>query len=155
MSHEIVKSITIKHDTVYITSAVNNIRPLHFQKWEWERASEALVREGRLAALSMIGKNIWDGNFHLYKGTKFCNLFLKAREALPHGLSFMNFDSDIAGEYLGKMVLKLESNISADLTPEVKEMLCRIRTHYLPQIIRNRNIRILYPDFNFLRRCIL
>ena len=123
MSHEIVKSISIKGDTVYVTSATNNVRPLYFSKWKWQRASEILAENGREAAFAMIGKEVWDGNFHLYRGSKLCNLFLKAREALPSKMSFINFDSEIAGKYLGKMVLKLESNIAADLSPEVKEML--------------------------------
>lgn len=123
MSHEIVKSISLKSDKVYVTSAANNVRPLYFDLWEWQRASEVFAQEGREAVFAMIGQEVWDGNFHLYRGSKLCNLFLKAREAFPAKLSFMNFDSEIAGKYLGKMVLKLESDISADLTPEVNEML--------------------------------
>lgn len=58
MSYEIVKSITVKGNDVFITSACNNLRPLTYSKWS---VSGASLNE-------KIGKvllNIMDGEFQL------------------------------------------------------------------------------------------
>ena len=123
MSYEIVKSIVIQSDKVYLTGADSSIRPLSFSKWECTPLSKILVEEGRSALLSRIGEEVWNGNMHLQKGSKLCNLFLTARNAFPAGWSFMTFDGKTAGAYLAKMVEKLEKEPSADLSSDVEEML--------------------------------
>lgn len=58
MSYEIVKSITVKGNDVFITSACNNLRPLTYSKWS---VSGASLNE-------KIGKvllNIMDGELQL------------------------------------------------------------------------------------------
>ena len=123
MSHEIVKSISIKKDKVFINSADSSVRPLHYYKWECSTISDILVKEGREAALARIGRAFWDGEFHLNKGSGLNNLFLQARSALPHNLSFNNYDGEVAGQFLAKMVMKLEKDPYADLSGDVKDML--------------------------------
>ena len=125
MSYEIVKSIVLKdkEQQVWLNSADSSVRPLSFSSWECKGLSEIYQKEGREAVLARIGKDVWDGNLHLYQGNKMCKLFLAAREALPDGLSFMNFDGQAAGKYLAKAVMKLEENPKADLTAEVEALL--------------------------------
>lgn len=123
MSYDIVKSIVLEKDKVYLTSADSSLRPLTFSKWEVKTFSDILAKEGKEAVLARIGQNIWDGNYKLYKGTKLCNLFLQAKEALPNELHFSNTDSKAAGEYLASAVIKLELNPSTDLTEDVNSLL--------------------------------
>lgn len=126
MSYEIIKGITIKRDKVYLTSADSSVRPLDFHQWECETLSQTLSEDGREALLARIGKNVWEGDFRLNKGNKLCDLFLKARSALPGNLSWHNYYGETAGEYLAKMVLKLENDPSADLSDEIGQMLERM-----------------------------
>lgn len=124
MSHEIVKRISIKQNKVYLTSADSSLRPLHFSRWECESLSKILAEEGRSTLLARIGQEVWNGNIHLRKGSsKLCDLFLTARDTLPRSLSWSNYDSKTAGEYLARMVTKLEKDPHADLSSDVKEML--------------------------------
>ena len=123
MSFDYVKSIVIKDEKVYLTSADSSVRPLHFHKWECETFSKMLQNEGREPMLARIGQNIWDGNYKLYKGSKLCNLFLQAKETLPSNLNFNNMDSKAAGEYLASAVMKLEINPRADLIENVNKLL--------------------------------
>lgn len=46
MSFEYVKSITIKDDKVYFTSADSSVRPLDFHRWEVSGLSKILQQEG-------------------------------------------------------------------------------------------------------------
>lgn len=125
MSYEIVKSIVLKDKdkSVWLNSADSSVRPLHFSTWECKGLSDIYQKAGREAVLALIGKDVWDGNLHLYQGNKLCNLFLTAREALPRDLSFMNFDGKTAGEFLGQAVAKLEKNSRADLSEDVNALL--------------------------------
>lgn len=123
MSHEIVKSISIKDGKVYLTSADSSIRPLYFSRWECTPLSNILSEEGRDALYAKIGEEMWDGNLKMYQGSKLCNLYLESRNAFPSGMNFMSFDSRAAGEVLGKMVTALEKDPSADLSGYVKQAL--------------------------------
>jgi len=125
VSYEIVKRISIEDDKVYVTSADSSIRPLYFSSSEWNSFSKILAEEGRDALLGKIGKEVWDGNLHLRKGSKLCNLFMDALDAMPADLNFSNYDSLTAGEYLGKMVTKLESDPEVDLSSDVEDMLAK------------------------------
>lgn len=123
MSYEIVKSIAITKDKVFLTGADSSLRPLHFNRWECESLSEILREQGREALYAIIGEEVWNGNMHLRQGNKLCKLYLKARDAFPRGLSFSNYDSKTAGTYLGKMVSALEQDPHTDLSPFVDEAL--------------------------------
>lgn len=123
MSHEIVKSIAVKGDKVFLTSADSSLRPLYFKKWECTSFSKVLVDKGKEALYALIGKEVWDGNLELRSGSKLCNLYRKARNAFPSGLNFMSLDSKAAGDFLGKMVSSLEANPFADLSGYVKQAL--------------------------------
>lgn len=122
MSHEIVKSITIQDDKVFLTSADSSLRPLDFNRWECTSLSQILAEKGRDALYATIGKEVWNGNMELRQGSKLCKLFLEARNALPSGLSFLSLESKAAGEFLGKMVSRLEANPLADLSGYVKQV---------------------------------
>lgn len=123
MSYELIRGITVEQDKVYLTSADSNVSPRMFAKWECEPFSKILAEEGRDALLAKIGEEVWNGEIQLQRGNKLCKLFLAAREALPADMNFSNYDSKTAGEYLGKMVAKLERDPAADLSADVQEML--------------------------------
>lgn len=123
MSHEIVKSISIKKDKVFLTSADSSLRPLHFHRWECEGLSEILREKGRVALLASIGEDIWSGNLHLRRGNKLCQLFLEARNAFPRDMHYTTFDCKTAGSFLGQMVSALEKDPSSDLSVFVQRAL--------------------------------
>lgn len=123
MSHEIVKSISIKDDKVFLTSAASNVRPLDFKKWECTSFSKILAEKGKCALYAIIGQEVWNGNLELRQGSKLCKLYLEARSAFPSGLSFLSLESKAAGKFLGKMVSSLEANPNADLSGFVKQAL--------------------------------
>lgn len=121
MSHEIVKSIAINDDKVYLTSASNNVRPLTFSRWECTSFSQILAEKGREALYAKIGEEVWNGNLELRQGSKLCKLYLEARSAFPSSMNWDTFEGKAAGEFLGKMVASLEANPAADLSKYVKE----------------------------------
>ena len=123
MSHEIVKSISIKDDKVFLTSADSSLRPLYFKKWECTSFSKILADKGKEALYATIGQEVWNGNLELRLGSKLCKLYLEARNAFPSGLSFLSLESEYAGKFLGKMVSTLEANPLADLSGYVKQAL--------------------------------
>lgn len=123
MSYDICKGITITKDKVFLNTADSSVRPLYFHKWECEPLSKMLVDEGRDAVLCRLGKDIWNGELKLYKGSKLCNLFLKAFDELPKDLHWSNMDDKAAGDYLGKSVLKLEAAPKVDLSEDVSALL--------------------------------
>lgn len=61
MSYEIVKSINIRKDGISITSACNNVRPLHFSKWEFKASTDQKENFFQLFL------DIMNGNLHLQK----------------------------------------------------------------------------------------
>lgn len=123
MSYDIVKSISIKKDKVFLTSADSSLRPLYFHQWECEPLSKMLREEGQKAVLCRLGEDIWGGSLRVYKGSKLCNLFLQARNELPRYMNWSNFDSKAAGEFLGNAVMKLSENPKADLSEDVTALL--------------------------------
>lgn len=126
MSYEKVKAISLKDNQVYLTSATSNVRPLYFTRWECKPLSQIYAQEGRAAVLSALGKDIWNGELQLYKGSsRLCELFLAARDAMPGDLHFSNYDGKTAGEFLARMVMKLEQDPHADLSSDVNEMLAK------------------------------
>lgn len=144
MSYEICKGITITKDKVYLTGADSSIRPLYFHKWECEPLSKMLVEEGRGAVLCRLGKDIWNGELKLYKGSKLCNLFLKALEELPKDLHWSNTDDKAAGDYLGKAVLKLEGDKKADLTKDVEALMeLRNSKEYILEAVKRTGYNFL------------
>lgn len=127
MSYEKVKAISLKDNKVYITSATSNVRPLYFTRWECKSLSQIYAEQGRSAVLAVLGKDIWNGELQLYKGnSKLCELFLAARNVIPHNLHFSNYDGKTAGEFLARMVMKLEKDPHADLSTDVNEMLAKM-----------------------------
>lgn len=119
MSYEIIKSIRLEDNKVYLKSASNNVSPRDFVEWESESLSKVLAEKGKAGLYAHIGECVWNGEFHLQKSSKLCKLFLKAREAFPSDMSFMNFDGQAAGALLSEMVLTLEQNPQADLSSYV------------------------------------
>ena len=60
MSYEKVKTITIKDNNIYITSACNNLRPLYFEKWQ-------LKADNLKDAILKVSKHIYYGDLRIYK----------------------------------------------------------------------------------------
>ncbi len=123
MSHTIVKSIGIKGDKVYLTSADSSIRPLYYHRWECTSLSKILSEKGKDALYATIGEEVWNGNMHLRHGSKLCALFMEARNAFPRDMNFSTFDSKAAGTLLGEMVTKLAEDPKADLLPYIQRAL--------------------------------
>jgi len=121
MSYEIVKSIAVKDDKVYLTSADSSLRPLHFSRWESTVFSKILAEKGKDALYAKIGEDVWNGNLQLRQGNRLCRLYLKACDAFPSDMNFMTFDAKTAGELLGKMVTSLEKDPAADLSEYVDQ----------------------------------
>lgn len=64
MSYDIIRSISVKKDGVYITSASSNIYPRTYYR-EWcPRLSDLLLEQGREALDKAILRNYWGGAFH-------------------------------------------------------------------------------------------
>ena len=63
MSYDKIKSISFKDNKVFITSACNNIRPLHFNRCEATYLSHLLQEKGKNEVLKVILKEFWSGNF--------------------------------------------------------------------------------------------
>jgi len=47
MSYEIIKSISIEEDKVFVIGASNNVRPLYFNRWECTPLSNTLKEKGK------------------------------------------------------------------------------------------------------------
>ena len=47
MSYEIVKSIVISKDKVFLTGADSSLRPLHFYRWECEPLTKIFREQGK------------------------------------------------------------------------------------------------------------
>lgn len=121
MSYEIVKSISVKDDKVYLTSADSSLRPLDFSRWECTAFSKILAEQGKDALYAKLGEEIWNGNLQLRQGSKLCRLYMKACDAFPADMTFSTFDSKAAGNFLGKMVARLEEKPAADLSGFVEQ----------------------------------
>lgn len=83
MSYEKVKSVKIddKENKVFITSAVNNLRPLSYEKWESQHLSKILEEFGKRAVEIEIFKSYENGNF---QGGS--NKYTKALKVLRYAL---------------------------------------------------------------------
>lgn len=123
MSHEIVKSIAIKDNKVYLTSADSSVRPLYFNRWECSAYSKILSEQGKDALYAKIGEEVWNGNLEIRQGSRLCKLYLEARNAFPTGMNFLSLDACAAGKFLGKMVTRLEKDSRADLSDCVNQAL--------------------------------
>lgn len=64
MSYDKVKSIGIRNNKVFITSACSNIRPLSYNRYECEYLSKKLQDEGKESVIKKILMDYWSGNFH-------------------------------------------------------------------------------------------
>ena len=122
MSYEIVKGIAIKKNKVFIRSSSNNIYPKDYTSVKHHYYTKILNTEGKEELYKEIGKLFWNGSYELRKGSKICDLFIKARSLLPQDYGFDNLDSEEAGKFLANAVLKLEKDKDCDLSKEVEEL---------------------------------
>ena len=90
MSHSIIKSISIIKDSVYITSAPNNVRPLTFERYESEYFTDIYRRGGYEALLKELAIQVWKGNYHLRGNSKICR-------SLQIGLDVLSGDRNLCG----------------------------------------------------------
>lgn len=79
MSYEIIKSIKVKNNKVFVTGASNNVRPQTFTEWECYPLSKVLQDKGKEALDVEILKAYEEGNFQ--RGN---NRYTRALEVLRH-----------------------------------------------------------------------
>lgn len=87
MSWEIVKSIKIRDNEVFIKSGSNNCYPHHFEEWHAERLSKILQEKGLEACEVEILKQYENGNFQ-----KSNNKYTRALQVLRHFPEYKLFD---------------------------------------------------------------
>lgn len=120
MSYEIVKSISIQDNKVFFTSASNNIYPRTFERYEVNSLSELYNKGGLEALLPYIAKNVWEGNFHLHRGSKLCKLLLEGYEKLSESVMLRHFlDTDRAAKYMTAYTL---FRMNKGQEPSLKEL---------------------------------
>ncbi len=106
MSYEIVKSITIIDDKVYFTSASNNVSPRTFERFESEYFSNLYQKGGLEALLPEIAANVWEGNFHLYNGSKISTFLNEGFNILNTDYYLRRFlDTERASQYISDYAL--------------------------------------------------
>lgn len=108
MSYEIIKSITIKGKKVFVISASNNVYPRTFERWEPDAFNKVYQEGGLEALLLYVAANTWEGNFHIHKGSKLCNLLSEAFDGLSKGRNAVLrhfLDTDRAAKYMTSLVL--------------------------------------------------
>lgn len=88
MSHEIVKSIKIKDNKVFLTSACNNVFPRTPHEWECSPLSKLLQEKGKKALDIAIFEDYENGN--MQAGGK--NKYTRALEVLRHLPEYKAFD---------------------------------------------------------------
>ena len=86
MSYEIAKSITIKNNKVYLTTADSSLRPLHFNRWECESLTKILSSQGRELFLRLLEKMSGKENSNCIKGISCAICFLsQGLKLIPWG----------------------------------------------------------------------
>lgn len=118
MSYEIIKSISIKGDSVSITSAPNNISPRTYQKWSAESYNEIYRQSGLEGFLRGFSKDVWNGNYHLSpSGSKYVKALSAALDAVYcYSPSLRHFlDDDRGAELIAGAAMKyLKTNTFSD-----------------------------------------
>ena len=87
MSYEIVRTIRVKEDGVFLCSAANNVYPRDWQEWKCKSLSKMLMEQGRRAVDVEILKEYESGNL---QGGK--NKYTRALEVLKHFPEYGDFD---------------------------------------------------------------
>jgi len=87
MSYSIIKSISIKDDEVYITSACSNVYPRSFQKYEETYFTKILQEKGKEAVETEILRAYEEGGF---QGGN--NKYVRALKVLRKFPEYANFD---------------------------------------------------------------
>lgn len=108
MSYDIVKSISIKDDKVYITSASNNVHPRTFERWECTAFSKLYQEGGLEKLLPAIAADVWAGNFKLQNGSKICTALSDSYKRLYALYALRYFlDTERAAKYIAEFSLYL------------------------------------------------
>ena len=92
MSYEIIKSIKVVNNEVFIKSASNNVRPLHFHEWKCESLTDLLRKEGKEALEIEIFSQYENGNFQ--RGVK---KYVNALQVLWKMPEYENFNWRLGG----------------------------------------------------------
>ena len=87
MSYEIIKSIKVKDNKVYIACASNNVYPKTFAEWESKSLSQVLQENGQQALDVEILKTYASGCFQ--RGN---NKYVRALQVLRHMPEYHKFD---------------------------------------------------------------
>lgn len=118
MSYQIIKSITIKGDSVSITSAPNNVSPRTFHKWSADTYDEIYCQKGLEGFLKEFSKDVWKGDYHLSpSGSKYVKALAAALDAIYcYSPSLRHFlDDDRGSSLLASAAVKyLKTNTFSD-----------------------------------------
>lgn len=86
MSHEIIKSITVRDGKVFLCSASNNVAPRHFKEWHCESLTDVLNESGREGLDLEILRCYVEGGFQ--RGS---NRYTRALKVLEHAPEYKQF----------------------------------------------------------------
>lgn len=107
MSYDIVRSITIKGNAVYFTSAANNISPRTFERYEAPGYSEIYQKQGMKALLQEIARNVWTGNYRLQGGSAITRLLSEGYMLLRNEPTLTHFlDEGHASEFMANLAVR-------------------------------------------------
>lgn len=109
MSYEIIKSIAFKKDSVFISSATNNVSPRVYNQWSADTYNEIYRQNGLSAFLKEFTKDVWDGNYHLSpSGSKYVKALQASFDAMDrYDLNLKYFlDTDRGAELIANVTTK-------------------------------------------------
>jgi hypothetical protein len=88
MGYDIIKSIKIKDNKVFLTSTANNVRPRTFKEWHCESLTRILIEQGQEALDVEILEEYESGNFQAGGQNK----YTRALKVLTHMPEYKAFD---------------------------------------------------------------
>lgn len=107
MSYDIVRSIAIKDNKVFFTSAASNVSPRTFERYEVPGYSEIYQKQGMKALLQEIAKNVWNGNYRLQGGSAIARLLGEGHMLLRDESSLARFlDEGHASEFMANLAVR-------------------------------------------------
>lgn len=107
MSYDIVRSITIKDNKIFFTSAASNVSPRTFERYEVPGYSELYQKQGMKALLQEIAKNVWNGNYHLQGGSAIARLLSEGHMLLRDEPILARFlDEGHASEFMANLAVR-------------------------------------------------
>ena len=116
MSYQIIKSITIKDNKVYVNSAPNNVYPRNFKPFEIPDYTKTLNQSGFKALVSQISKEVYKGSFHLMKGSKLAAQMKEAAEQLSLYSLDCFLDQNRYCDFISKFVTEPDLDVNKTIS---------------------------------------